>query len=128
MVIGAVIIKHKLCLSDEETVRQIQENPYLLFFVGLSRYQTEPPFAPSLFIEIRKRMGQTVFEGETRTSRMKRTFGDLAAYLYRELAFPAGAFLLTGTGIVPHESFNLTAGDRVRVAVGDLVLENETTF
>lgn len=63
MVIGAVIIKHKLCLSDEETVRQIQENPYLQFFVGLSRYQTEPPFAPSLFVEIRKRMGQTVFEG-----------------------------------------------------------------
>jgi hypothetical protein len=63
MVIGAVIIKHKLCLSAEETVRQIQENPYLQFFVGLSRYQTEPPFAPSLFVEIRKRMGQTVFEG-----------------------------------------------------------------
>jgi hypothetical protein len=62
MVIGAVIIKHKLCLSDEETVQQIQENPYLQFFVGLSRYQTEPPFAPSLFVEIRKRMGQTVFE------------------------------------------------------------------
>lgn len=62
MVIGAVIIKHKLCLSDEETVQQIQENPYLQFFVGLSRYQTEPPFAPSLLVEIRKRMGQTVFE------------------------------------------------------------------
>lgn len=62
MVIGAVIIKHKLCLSDEETVQQIQENPYLQFFVGLSRYQTERPFAPSLFVEIRKRMGQTVFE------------------------------------------------------------------
>ncbi len=29
LVIGAVIIKHKLCLSDEETVQQIQENPYL---------------------------------------------------------------------------------------------------
>jgi hypothetical protein len=62
MVIGAVIIKHKLCLSDEETVQQIQENPYLQFFVGFSRYQTEPPFAPSLFVEIRKRMGQSVFE------------------------------------------------------------------
>ena len=27
LVIGAVIIKHKLKLSDEETVAQIQENP-----------------------------------------------------------------------------------------------------
>ena len=62
LVIGAVIIKHKLCLSDEETVQQIQENPYLQFFVGFSSYQLAPPFAPSLFVEIRKRMGQTVFE------------------------------------------------------------------
>lgn len=62
LVIGAVIIKHKLCLSDEETVQQIQENPYLQYFVGLSSYQTEPPFSPTLFVEIRKRMGQSVFE------------------------------------------------------------------
>ena len=39
LVIGAVIIKHKLCLSDEETVQQIQENPYLQYFVGLPGYQ-----------------------------------------------------------------------------------------
>ena len=62
LVIGAVIIKHKLCLSDRETVAQIQENPYLQFFVGLPGYQMEAPFAPSLFVEIRKRMGQTVFD------------------------------------------------------------------
>lgn len=62
LVIGAVIIKHKLCLSDEETVAQIQENPYLQYFVGLSGYQMQAPFAPSLFVEIRKRMGQDVFE------------------------------------------------------------------
>lgn len=62
LVIGAVIIKHKLCLSDRETVAQIQENPYLQFFVGLPGYQMAEPFAPSLFVEIRKRMGQTVFD------------------------------------------------------------------
>jgi len=62
LVIGAVIVKHKLCLSDEETVQQIQENPYLQYFVGLPGYQREAPFAPSLLVEIRKRMGQTVFE------------------------------------------------------------------
>ncbi len=63
LVIGAVIIKHKLCLSDVETVQQIQENPYLQFFVGLPGYQTTEPFAASLFVEIRKRMGEAVFEG-----------------------------------------------------------------
>lgn len=61
MVIGAVIIKHRLTLSDEETVMQIQENPYLQYFIGLSRYQEEPAFAPSLFVEIRRRMGDEVF-------------------------------------------------------------------
>jgi hypothetical protein len=44
LVIGAVIIKHKLCLSDEETVAQIQENPYLQYFVGLAGYQMKAPF------------------------------------------------------------------------------------
>ena len=62
LVIGAVIIKHKLCLSDEETVDQIRENPYLQYFVGLPGYQMEAPFVPSLFVEIRKRMGQSVFD------------------------------------------------------------------
>ena len=62
LVIGAVIIKHKLCVSDEETVRQIQENPYLQYFVGLSGFQTKQPFAPSLFVEIRRRMGEEAFK------------------------------------------------------------------
>ena len=62
LVIGAVIIKHKLRLSDRETVAQIQENPYLQYFVGLPGYQMEAPFVPSLFVEIRKRMGQAVFD------------------------------------------------------------------
>jgi len=61
LVIGSLIIKHKLNLSDEETVLQIQESPYLQYFVGFSRFRDEQPFAPSLFVEIRKRMGQEVF-------------------------------------------------------------------
>ena len=62
LVIGAVIIKHKLSLSDRETVAQIQENPYLQYFVGLPGFQMEARFVPSLFVEIRKRMGQSVFD------------------------------------------------------------------
>ena len=46
LVIGAVIIKHKLCLSDEETVQQIRENFYLQYFVGFPAYQDKQPFAP----------------------------------------------------------------------------------
>jgi hypothetical protein len=62
LVIGALIIKHKLALSDRETVAQIQENPYLQYFVGLNSYQMRAPFVPSLFVDIRKRMGQSVFD------------------------------------------------------------------
>jgi transposase, IS5 family len=61
LVIGAVIIKHKLCLSDEETIEQIRENPYLQYFVGLKEYQLEAPFVPTLFVEIRRRMGEETF-------------------------------------------------------------------
>lgn len=63
LVIGAVIIKHKLSLSDIETVLQPQENLYPQYLVGLAGYQMEAPFAPSLFVDIRKCMGESVFEG-----------------------------------------------------------------
>lgn len=61
-VIGALIIKHKLVLSDRETVDQISENPYLQYFVGLDGFQTSKPFDASLFVLIRRRMGQAVFD------------------------------------------------------------------
>jgi 2-dehydro-3-deoxy-D-arabinonate dehydratase len=71
------------------------------------------------------RNGEPVFEGEISTSRMKRTPEELAHYLGRELSFPDGAFLMTGTGIVPPGAFTLAPGDRIEVSVGELVLENE---
>lgn len=55
--IGAVIIKHLCALDDRETVAQITENMYMQHFLGYSSYSKEPPFDPSLFVEIRKRMG-----------------------------------------------------------------------
>ncbi len=57
-----MIIKHKLSVSDDETVEQIRENPYLQYFIGLKGFQSKAPFAPSLFVEMRKRMGQMVFD------------------------------------------------------------------
>ena len=51
LVIGAVIIKHKLKLSDEETVAQIQENPYLQYFCEFKGFSIQAPFAPSLLVE-----------------------------------------------------------------------------
>ena len=62
MVVGAVIIKHKLSLSDEETIRTIQENPYHQFFLGCKEFSYEEPFEASLFVTIRKRLGKKEFE------------------------------------------------------------------
>ncbi|MCB9234160.1 MAG: transposase [Bacteroidia bacterium] len=62
LVIGAVIIKHKMKLSDREVIAQIQENPYLQSFVGLEKFTTQPVSDPSLFSTIRKRLGVAEFE------------------------------------------------------------------
>lgn len=56
MVIAAMIIKHKMSLSDEETIRIIQENPYMQYMCGLSELTDQPIFDSSLFITVRKRI------------------------------------------------------------------------
>lgn len=55
MALGALIIKEKCGYSDIETVEQIEENPYLQYFIGLREYKTEAPFDPSLMVHFRKR-------------------------------------------------------------------------
>ena len=62
MVIGAVIIKHRLDIDDREVVEQIKENVYLQYFVGLSSFQTGEHFDASLMVSIRKRLGQQLME------------------------------------------------------------------
>ena len=61
MIIGATIIKKKLSLSDAETIQMIQENPYMQYFVGLTEFTDKPIFDPSLFVTIRKRLGEEDF-------------------------------------------------------------------
>jgi 2-dehydro-3-deoxy-D-arabinonate dehydratase len=63
------------------------------------------------------RAGAVVFRGETSVSRIKRTFAELAEYLFRSQTFPHGAVLLTGTGIVPGDDFTLQPGDIVRIDI-----------
>ncbi|HEX6710456.1 MAG TPA: fumarylacetoacetate hydrolase family protein [Rubrobacter sp.] len=69
-----------------------------------------------------------VFEDETDISQMKRSLEELASYLGRELVFPGGVSLMTGTGIVPEDDFTLKPGDLVGISVGELVLENEVAL
>lgn len=67
-----------------------------------------------------ERDGSNVFTGETSLARMKRTFPELAGWLFREDSFPNGAYLLTGTGLVPPNEFTLSHGDKIRIQVDGL--------
>ncbi|MBX3744779.1 MAG: fumarylacetoacetate hydrolase family protein [Verrucomicrobiae bacterium] len=72
-----------------------------------------------------ERAGAPAFSGITSVSRMKRSFGELADWLFRSQRFPRGAILLTGTGIVPPDTFTLEEGDRVRIRISGIgTLEN----
>jgi 2-dehydro-3-deoxy-D-arabinonate dehydratase len=63
------------------------------------------------------RDGNLVFSGETSVDQMARTFEDLIGWLGRDNSLPTGAFLLTGTGVVPDSDFTLRAGDVVEISI-----------
>jgi 2-dehydro-3-deoxy-D-arabinonate dehydratase len=66
-----------------------------------------------------------VFSGSTRLEQMKRKPEELVEYLFRENSFPAGCFLLTGTGIVPPSEFTLRSGDTIQITIQPIgTLEN----
>lgn len=54
--LGAVLIKEKLRITDEETVQQIRENPYLQYFIGLQGFRRESPFEASMMVHFRCRI------------------------------------------------------------------------
>lgn len=79
--------------------------------------QTEP-LAPTTRIHLQiERAGIQAFEGETTLAQLKRTPAELAGFLYRDNTFPQGAFLMTGTGIVPGDEFTLHSGDVVKITI-----------
>jgi hypothetical protein len=55
--LGSLIIKHICDLSDRETIEQIRENVYMQYFIGYSGFSAAPAFDPSLFVELRTRLG-----------------------------------------------------------------------
>lgn len=72
------------------------------------------------------RLSQIVFQGDTSVSQLKRSFHELADYLFQENEFPCGAYLMTGTGIVPDAGFTLQSGDQIQIQIEGLgILENE---
>jgi len=72
-----------------------------------------------------QRGNATVFDGITSLSELKRDPKELASWLYRDNSFPDGAYLMTGTGIVPADDFTLAHGDVIRISIDGIgTLEN----
>jgi 2-dehydro-3-deoxy-D-arabinonate dehydratase len=77
------------------------------------------PAATEISLQI-LRAGEPAFAGTTALREMKRKPEELVEYLYRSSTFPQGCFLLTGTGIVPPDSFTLHAGDEIRITISPI--------
>jgi 2-dehydro-3-deoxy-D-arabinonate dehydratase len=123
------------CAGNDVSSRNIEgENP--LYLPQAKMYDGSCALGPGICLTDVKQMenlpvvleiereGKIIFKDNTSTSQIKRSFEELVSYLIMEMTFPFGAFLLTGTGIIPDEEFSLTEGDRVIITIDKLVLEN----
>lgn len=124
-------------ISNDMSSRSIEgENPLYLpqakcydgaAALGPCIYVPESPISPNTEIRMQVlRKGTKVFSGQVSLTKFVRRFQDLAEFLFREMTFPSGAFLMTGTGIVPGSDFTLGSGDLIRIEIDGIgLLENE---
>lgn len=83
------------------------------------------PHSTEIALEI-DRNNRIEFSGSVALTELKRDPRTLVDYLLRDNVFPSGCFLMTGTGIVPPNSFTLASGDRIRISIDPIgTLENE---
>lgn len=120
-----------LTIGNDMSSRSIEgENP--LYLPQAKCYEGACAIGPCLVpfdavtvgdLEIRMtitREGAAVFEGTTSTSLLHRSVTDLAGYLARTLSHPVGAFLMTGTCLVPPDTVTLREGDVVAIGIDGL--------
>ena len=94
--------------------------------LGPCIYVTDKPLPrdTKIYLQI-LRDGNEVFSNSIAINQIKRSFEELASYLYLECTFPHGSFLMTGTGIVPGSDFTLQGGDVVKIEIDGIgVLSN----
>ncbi|MCC7370035.1 MAG: fumarylacetoacetate hydrolase family protein [Chloroflexi bacterium] len=119
-------------IGDDVSSRSIEgENPLYLpqakMYLGACAigpgitpaWEVPDPYDLAIWMAI-ERDGEVVWEGETRTSGLKRKLEELVHYLYREDEFPDGAIISTGTALVPDSPFTLEDGDLVDIAIDRL--------
>jgi 2-dehydro-3-deoxy-D-arabinonate dehydratase len=125
------------CAGNDVSSRDIEgENPLYLpqakvyngsCALGHGIWLCEPDEIKGIAIHLTiRRADETVFDGEANTSTMKRTLPELVEFLTRELDFPQGVFLMTGTCLVP-DDFTLQPDDDVIIQVGETKIQNRVT-
>ena len=123
------------CAGNDVSSRDIEgENPLYLpqakifngsCALGHGILLCKPEMIQNLLIRMKiRRANDTIFSGEANTASMKRTLPELVEFLTRELDFPHGVFLMTGTCLVPND-FTLRTEDVVIIQVGETKIENE---
>lgn len=123
------------CVGNDMSSRSIEgENPLYLpqakmynggCAIGPGLQLVEATSLKDLTIDLNIwRDDQTIFTGQTAITQMKRSLEELVAYLGREMDFPHGVFLMTGTGLVPPDDFTLQVGDTMHITIGSLTLVN----
>lgn len=86
--------------------------------IGPAIYVAPEPIGEETTITIQiVRENEIIFEGSTDLSQMKKKPEQLVEYLFRACSFPAGCFLMTGTGIVPPDDFTLASGDTMNISI-----------
>ena len=86
--------------------------------IGPCLYVPENPIPASTVIEMQiLRNKALVYSDHVEISRMKRSFKELAHYLFRACTFPHGAYLMTGTCLVPPDNFTLEKNDEIRITI-----------
>jgi 2-dehydro-3-deoxy-D-arabinonate dehydratase len=83
------------------------------------------PATTEIRLTISRGTQPAIFQGATALSQMKRTLPELVEWLLRDHTFPQGVLLMTGTGVVPPDSFTLSSGDEVKIEIPPIgVLRN----
>ena len=97
--------------------------------VGPCVYVSDAPINPEAVITLEiKRGSEVAFTESIAISQMKRKHSELATWLFKELDFKYGVFLMTGTGIIPQDEFTLQVGDVVNISIEGIgTLSNTVT-
>jgi 2-dehydro-3-deoxy-D-arabinonate dehydratase len=83
-------------------------------------FPVHEPNGFQIIMRISDEEGDVLYEDRTTTAQMVRSFEELATWLVKENPVPPGSVLLTGTGIVPPESFSLIPGQWVEIHVPEV--------